>query len=108
MAKTKQSAAAEDEVVGKVSPKERDEIRALFERRNGLIELVQSLSTDGSGMLDNTAFYEKVVADLGRTTTRAQQWWNAKARAYHWPGRRGWQWTIDFDTCDIHLMRTKH
>jgi CXXX repeat modification system protein len=92
-------------VVGKVSLKERDEIQALFERRNGLTELVQSLSANGSGMLDNAAFYEKVVADLGKTTSRFKKWWDDKAKAYGWQGRPGWQWSIDFDTCQISLNR---
>jgi CXXX repeat modification system protein len=92
-------------VVGKVNPRERDEIQALFERKNGLTELVQSLAANGSGLLDNTAFYEKVVADLGRTTTRSRQWWDAKAKAYHWPDKPGWQWSIDFESCRIIMTR---
>ena len=92
-------------VVGKVSPKERDEMQALFERKNGLLELVQSLSANGSGMLENDAFYEKVVADLGRTTARSRKWWDDKAKAYRWPGKPGWQWSIDFDTCQISMTR---
>jgi len=89
--------------VGKVSPKERDEIRALFERRNGLVELVQSLAASGDGLLGNSAFYEKIVADLGRTTTRSRQWWDDKAKAYRWAGKPGCRWTIDFDSCQIFL-----
>lgn len=90
-------------VVGKVSPRERDEMQALFERKNGLLELVQSFA--GSGMLDNPVFYEKVVADLGRTTTRARQWWDEKAKAYGWPNKPGWQWSIDFDSCQITMTQ---
>ena len=94
-------------VVGKVSPKERDEMQALYERKNGLLELIQSLSTNGSGMLDNDAFYEKVVADLGRTTTLSRKWWDEKSKAYRWPGKPGWQWSIDFESCQISLNRQK-
>ena len=92
-------------VVGKVSLKERDEIQALFERKSGLLELVQSLSQNGSGMLENTVFYEKVVADLGKTTTRFQKWWDDKAKAYGWQGKPGWQWSINFDTCQISMNK---
>ena len=92
-------------VVGKVSLKERDEIQALFERKNGLLELVQSLSQSGGGMLENSVFYEKVVADLGKTTTRFQKWWDDKAKAYGWEGKPGWQWSINFDTCQISLNK---
>jgi len=92
-------------IVGKVSLKERDEIQALYERRSGLLELVQSLASNGSGMLNNTAFYEKVVSDLGKTTARFKKWWDDKAKAYGWQGRPGWHWSIDFDTCQISLNK---
>ena len=92
-------------VVGKVSLKERDEIRTLFERRSGLLELVQSLSQNGSGLLENAVFYEKVVADLGKTTTRFQKWWDDKAKAYGWQGKPGWQWSINFDTCQVSMNK---
>ena len=107
MQKPKKAPEAREEtvVVGKVSPKERDEMQALFERKNGLLELIQSLSANGSNMLDNNAFYEKVVADLGRTTTRSRKWWDDKAKAYRWPGKPGWQWRIDFETCQISMTR---
>jgi CXXX repeat modification system protein len=91
--------------VGKVSPRERDEVQVLFERRNGLVELVQSLAQNGSPLLDNSAFYEKVVADLGRTTTASRKWWEEKSKAYGWPNRPGWQWSIDFDTCQITMTK---
>ncbi len=102
---TGQNAGTQAVVVGKVSLREKDEIQALFERRNGLVELIQSLSQNGSGMLDNEIFYEKVVADLGKTKTRFQKWWDDKAKAYGWQGKPGWQWSIDFDTCQISLNK---
>lgn len=92
-------------VVGKVGLKERDEIQALFERRSGLLELVQSLSQNGSGLLENDVFYEKVIADLGRTKIAFQKWWEDKAKAYGWQGKPGWQWSIDFNTCQISLNK---
>ena len=106
-AKKPAPAAAPDapQVVGRVTQAERDEIQALFERKNGLLELIRSLAASGGGMLDNPVFYEKVVADLGRTTTKSQQWWDAKSKAYGWPGKPGWRWSIDFDTCRIVLQK---
>jgi len=103
--KTVQAAEPTSIVVGKVTSRERDEIQALFERKNGLVELVQSLAANGSPILDNEAFYEKVVADLGRTKTRFQKWWDDKAKAYGWQGKPGWQWSIDFNTCQISLNK---
>jgi CXXX repeat modification system protein len=103
----KAAAPADTVFVGKVSARERDEMQTLFERKNGLLELVQSLAQNGPGMLDNTAFYEKVVADLGRTTTRSRQWWEEKAKAYGWPSKPGWQWSIDFESCRITMTEKK-
>ena len=50
-----------NKVVGRVSETERDEIQALFERRNGLNELAKVLTPD------NIELYEKLVKDLGKT-----------------------------------------
>ena len=50
--------------VGQVTPEERNEIQTLFERRNGLNELAKILTSD------NNALYEKLVKDLGETTTK--------------------------------------
>ncbi len=97
----KTAAARAPEIVGRVTPQERDEIQALYERKNGLNELV--LSLQDSELLNNPHFYEKIVADLGRTTTRSADWWNEKAKLYGWKNAPGGHWTIDFDSCDILL-----
>jgi CXXX repeat modification system protein len=90
-------------VVGRVTPSERDEIRTLYERRNGLRELVLSLQENE--LLTNPLFYEKVVADLGKTTTAFTQWWNQKAESYRWESIPDCHWSIDFDTCEVTLGR---
>ena len=46
-------------VVGQVTPEERTEIQALFERKNGLAELAKIVSAD------NNELYEKLVKDIG-------------------------------------------
>lgn len=56
-------------VISKVTPEERDEIQKLFERKNGLNELARILTSD------NEDLYEKIVKDLGETTTKYQNWW---------------------------------
>ena len=91
-------------VVGRVAPAERDEILALFERKNGLNELVLSLQQNPA-ILANQSFYEKLVADMGQTSTRFQKWWQDKAKAYGWENIPGYHWTIDFDTCEISLSK---
>lgn len=84
-------------VIGRVTETERDEIRTLFERRNGLNELIQILNAN------NTDLYEKVVTDIGETTTRFQTWWESKADFYAWESTPNGHWSIDFNTCEIYL-----
>lgn len=84
--------------VGQVTSDERDEIRHLFERKNGLEELVKVIT------VDRTDLYEKLVSDMGVTTTAFQQWWDDMAQKYHWEGSTDGHWEIDFDTCEIYLV----
>ena len=100
----KNDGPAAPRVVGRVTPRERDEIQALYERRNGLKELVLCLQQNNA-TLANEAFYEKLVADMGKTITRFKKWWEDKAKAYGWESVPGHQWTINFDTCEISLCK---
>ncbi len=90
-------------LIGKVTAKERDEIQSLFERKNGLTELIHSLAASDDEILRNGYFYEKIMADLGSTTTRHQQWWDKRAGQYNWENVPGHVWEIDFDSCRIFL-----
>lgn len=85
-------------VVGRVSETERDEIQALFERRNGLNELAKVLTPD------NTELYEKLVKDLGKTGSDFQNWWSRMAEKYSWESDENGHWEIDFNTCVISLI----
>ena len=58
-------------LVGHVGPEEQKEIKALFERRNGLTELAGIVTGKDSEL------YERVVTDLGKTW---QQNINGKVR----------------------------
>lgn len=84
-----------------MSEEEKNEIQALFERRNGLMELAKIVTAD------NEALYEKVVNDLGKTSSRFQSWWNRMAEKYQWEGRDDGNWEIDFTTNDIYLVYSK-
>lgn len=83
---------------GHVTPQERDEIQALFERRNGLNELARILTAD------NTELYERLIKDLGETGTKFQEWWDRMAKKYQWESADDGNWEIDFSTCDIYLV----
>ena len=85
-------------LVGSVTPEERDEIQRLFERRNGLNELAKILTAD------NSELYERMVKDMGETSTRFQQWWETMAQKYAWEGTENGNWEIDFETCEISLV----
>lgn len=84
--------------VGRVSELERDEIQTLFERRNGLTELAKILTAD------NAELYERLVNDLGETSTKFQQWWNRMGDKYQWESAENGNWEIDFSTCEIYLV----
>ena len=84
--------------VGQVTPDEKDEIQALFERRNGLQELAKILTPD------NQELYEKLVKDMGETGTKFQGWWDRMAQQYQWEGTADGHWEINFETCEIFLV----
>ena len=85
-------------LVGKVTPEERAEIQALFERRNGLNELAKIVTAD------NQELYEKLVKDMGETGTKFQNWWDRMAEKYKWESAENGNWEINFDTCEIYLV----
>lgn len=86
------------QLVGKVTREEGAEIKALFERKNGLAELAKIVTPD------NEALYEKLVLDMGETTSKFQGWWDRMAKKYNWASCAGGKWEIDFDTNDIYLF----
>ncbi len=84
--------------VGSVTPEERNVIQALYERKNGLSELAMILTPE------NEALYEKLVKDMGETSTKFQEWWNLTSRKYNWEFSEKGSWEINFDTCEINLV----
>lgn len=85
-------------IVGQVTPEEKAEIQMLFERRNGLNELAKIVTAE------NAELYEKLVKDLGETSTKFQNWWDRMAEKYQWESVDGGNWEINFDTCEIRLV----
>lgn len=90
-----------DKVISRVTEEERDEIQQLFERRNGLNELAKIL-TPGNDQL-----YERLINDMGETSTKFQNWWNRMAIKYQWENVNDGRWEINFDTCEIHIVSPK-
>lgn len=87
--------------VGRVTEQERDEIQQLFERRNGLTELAKILTAD------NVELYERLIKDMGETSTKFQQWWNRMGDKYQWESTENGNWEIDFNECKIYLVTTE-
>lgn len=87
------------QLIGQVTLDEKNEIQTLFERRNGLNELAKILT------VENKELYEKLVKDLGDTNSKFQNWWNAMADKYQWESIEGCNWEIDFDNCNIYLIK---
>ena len=85
-------------VIGRVTEEEKNEIQALFERRNGLNELSQILT------IENEALYEKLVKDLGETGAKFQDWWDRMGEKYNWESAEDGNWEINFETCEIYLV----
>jgi len=84
-------------LVGKVTEEEKNEIQMLFERRNGLNELAKIITSD------NEALYEKIVKDMGETSTKFQNWWTRMAEHYQWERHEKGNWEINFQTNEIYL-----
>lgn len=85
-------------LVGKVTEEEKKEIQFLFERRNGLNELAKILTAD------NDILYEKLVKDMGDTSSKFQGWWDRMAQKYDWERSDNGHWEINFDSNDIFLI----
>ncbi len=85
-------------IISRVTEEEKNEIQALFERRNGLNELSQILT------IENEALYEKLVKDLGETGSKFHNWWDRMGEKYNWESAEGGNWEINFETCEIYLV----
>ena len=84
--------------VGQVSESEKLQIQQLFERRNGLAELAKIVTAD------NDELYNKLVKDMGETSSKFQQWWNDTSSKYNWESSQNGHWEIDFNTNNIYLV----
>ena len=85
-------------LVGHVTLEGKDEIQTIFERRNGLNELAKIVTPE------NVELYEKLVKDLGETSTKFQNWWDNMASKDNWERTDNGRWEITFDKCEIYLI----
>lgn len=85
-------------LVGSVTSEEKVFIQQLFERKNGLNELAKIITSE------NNELYEKVVKDLGETSSKFQKWWDDMNAKYSWQSEQNGHWKIDFESNNIYLV----
>lgn len=85
-------------IIGQVTQDERDIIKALFERKNGLVELAQIVSPD------NDKLYEKLINDFAETNSKFEKWWKEMSSKYNWEFEANSHWEIDFESCNVYLL----
>jgi CXXX repeat modification system protein len=85
------------QIVGQVTEEEKKEILSLFERKNGLSELAKIVNMDD-------ALYDKMITDMGATSTKFQKWWDDMSKKYQWERADNGHWEIDFNTNEIYLI----
>jgi len=89
---------------GKVTETERDEIKRLHQRKIALNELFIAMGKMDPATVEH--IYERALADMGETATKFHSWWDLTAKQYGWTSARDASWRIDFDTCEVFLVRT--
>lgn len=86
--------------VGEVSEEEKNNVRALYERKNGLIELSKIMGITDS----NKPQYEKLVTDIVEASINFQHWWDEMSMKYQWENASDGNWEIDFHTNKVYLV----
>lgn len=88
--------------VGQVTEQEKDEIFSLFERKNALIELINSLHVDEQ----TEPIYQRLLMDMTITNRDFNQWWSNMSKKYEWKTAEKGNWNINFATNDIYLIES--
>ncbi|MDR3141389.1 MAG: CXXX repeat peptide modification system protein [Tannerellaceae bacterium] len=86
--------------IGQVSEQEKEEIRALSNHKNTLIELSKIIEVNDG----NRPQYEKSVKDIVEASICFQQWWDDMETKYQWKKHPAGNWEIDFQTNNVYLV----
>lgn len=92
------------EIVGSVTESEKSQVLLLFERKNGLEELVSSLENPILGDSGKSDLDKRIIDDIRETETKLKAWWDRMYQKYKWKSEEGSHWSIDFFTNDIVLQ----
>lgn len=84
-----------NKIISKVTSSERDELKRLIERKNGIIEL---LKIDN---IEKEEVYERIIEDLSHINSEIDNWWIKMSKQYQWETHENGQWEINFDECLI-------
>jgi CXXX repeat modification system protein len=90
-------------LVGTVTAEERDTIRRLYERKNGLVELFKSITDIDRE--ETSKLYDKLVRDMADTSAKYQGWFDAMSKKYKWENIPGYNWEINFEACEVFLTK---
>lgn len=93
------------EVVGMVTEEEKNEAMTLFERKVGIEELTATLESDLLTAEKKESMQDKMISELGKVELNLQAWWDKMYRKYSWKSIDGHKWNIDFQTCEIFLLK---
>lgn len=85
-------------IIGRVTEEEKNAVQKLHERRNGLNELAKILTAD------NVELYERLVKDMGETSSKFQKWWDDMSAKYQWESAEEGNWEINFNTNEVTLV----
>lgn len=92
------------EKVGAVTEQEKDEVMELCERKNALKELLVMLENNLLDFELTSQLYNKIIADLQKSSLSINQWWKQKSQKYKWKSEEKGEWTINFNTNEIFLI----
>ena len=95
----------EKKLVGRVTPEQRDEIRALFERWDSQKRRFQFFFPKENRDLSREIqdIYDDMVISMEYMLLAIAQWWDDRGAEYQWEGRESGRWEINFDTCEVFL-----
>ncbi len=93
----------DEKMVGKVTVEEKNELLTLYERKNGIEELLGTLESGFLNEEETKKLLDKMYIEEGKAKLQMQEWWENMYKKYNWESKKGMQWNIDFRTCDIYL-----
>ncbi len=93
------------EILGSVTEEEKQTIERLYERKNALGELMQTMSSPMFSDEQRNKVYDWIVADLGKTNSEYNKWWSDMGLKYNWKIPCGEKLFVDFNTNGVFVNK---